>query len=94
LTLAADSVILNLLEVRNPIKTKKHMKKFLINYIPAVHEGQVNGDNKAYFYRVEIDEQFANRSEGDKSAGLSAKDTESGLWKRFRFDGIQSAVAI
>ena len=70
------------------------MKKFLINYIPAVHEGQVNSDNKAYFYRVEIDEQFANRSENDKSAGLAATDTESGLWKRFRFDGIQSAVAI
>ena len=51
------------------------MKKFLINYIPAVHEGQVNSDNKAYFYRVEIDEQFANRSENDKSAGLAAKDT-------------------
>ena len=69
------------------------MKKFLINYIPAVHEGQVNSDNKAYFYRVEIDEQFANRSEKDKAAGLAAKD-EGGLWNRFRFDGIQSAVAI
>ena len=69
------------------------MKKFLINYIPAVHEGQVNSDNKAYFYRVEIDEQFANRSQKDKAAGLAAKD-EGGLWKRFRFDGIQSAVAI
>ena len=69
------------------------MKKFLINYIPAVHEGQVNSNNKAYFYRVELDEQFANRSENDKSAGLSAKN-EDGFWKRFRFDGIQSAVAI
>jgi len=70
------------------------MKKFLINYIPAVHEGQVNNDNKAYFYRVEMEEQFANRNERDASAGMTAKDTESGLWKRFRWDGIQSAVAI
>ena len=70
------------------------MKKFLINYIPAVHEGQVNEDNKPYFYRVEMEEQFANRNERDTSAGMTAKDTESGLWKRFRFDGIQSAVAI
>jgi len=70
------------------------MKKFLINYIPAVHEGQVNSDNKAYFYRVEMEEQFANRNEADNSAGMTAKDTESGLWKRFRWDGIQSAVAI
>ncbi len=70
------------------------MKKFLINYIPAVHEGQVNHDNKAYFYRVEMEEQFANRNEADNSAGMTAKDTENGLWKRFRWDGIQSAVAI
>ena len=69
------------------------MKKFLINYIPAVHEGQVNSDNKSFFYRVEIDEQFANRSEKDRAAGLAAKD-EDGFWKRFRFDGIQSAVAL
>ena len=70
------------------------MKKFLINYIAAVHEGQVNSENKAYFYRVEMEEQFANRSEKDNSAGMTAKDTETGLWKRFRWDGIQSAVAI
>jgi hypothetical protein len=70
------------------------MKKFLINYIPAVHEGQVNNDNTAYSYKVELDQQFANHSERDNSAGMAAKDSESGLWKRFRFDGIQSAVAI
>ena len=70
------------------------MKKFLINYIPAVHEGQVNNGNKAYFYRVEMEEQFANRSENDTSAGMTAKDTESGLWKRVRWDGIKSAVAL
>jgi len=66
---------------------------FRFQYNPAVHEGQVNSDNEAYSYRVEIDEQFANRSENDKSAGLAAKN-EDGSWKRFRFDGIQSAVAI
>jgi len=70
------------------------MKKFLINYIPAVHEGQVNSDNKTFFYRVEMEEQFANRGEKDQSAGMTAKDTETGLWKRFRWDRIQSAVAI
>ena len=70
------------------------MKKFLINYIPAAHEGQVNSDNKTFFYRVEMEEQFANRGENDQSAGMTAKDTETGLWKRFRWDRIQSAVAI
>ena len=70
------------------------MKKFLINYIPAVHEGQVNSDNKTFFYRVEMEEQFANRGENDQSAGMTAKDTETGLGKRFRWDRIQSAVAI
>ena len=70
------------------------MKKFIINYTPAVHEGQVNSDNKTFFYRVEMDEQFANRAEGDTSAGMSAKETDSGLWKRFRWDRINSAVAV
>ena len=55
------------------------MKKFLINYIPAVHEGQVNSDNAAYSYKVELDQQFANRRESDNAAGMAAKDTESGL---------------
>jgi|TARA_R110001583_G_scaffold63488_2_gene185796 hypothetical protein len=70
------------------------MKKFLVNYIPAVHEGQENNEDKSFFYRVEMDEQFANRSEQDHAAGMSAKDTETGEWKRFRWDRIQSAVAL
>jgi hypothetical protein len=70
------------------------MKKFLVNYTPAVHEGQENNEDKSFFYRVEMDEQFANRSEQDHSAGMSAKDTETGEWKRFRWDRIQSAVAL
>jgi len=70
------------------------MKKFIINYVPAVHEGQENTEEKSYFYRVEMDEQFANREERDHSAGMSAKDAETGLWKRFRWDRIKTAVAI
>ncbi len=70
------------------------MKKFLVNYTPAVHEGQENADSKSFFYRVEMDEQFANREERDTSAGMSAKDTETGEWKRFRWDRINSTVAI
>ncbi len=75
-------------------KLKTVMKKFIINYVPAVHEGQENTEEKSYFYRVEMDEQFANREERDHSAGMSAKDTETGLWKRFRWDRIKTAVAI
>jgi hypothetical protein len=75
-------------------KLKTVMKKFIINYTPAVHEGQENTEEKSYFYRVEMDEQFANREERDHSAGMSAKDTETGLWKRFRWDRIKTAVAI
>jgi hypothetical protein len=41
-----------------------------------------------------MDEQFANREERDNSAGMSAKDIESGEWKRFRWDRINSTVAI
>ena len=70
------------------------MKKFLVNYTPAVHEGQENDNNNSFFYRVEMDEQFANRSEQDDSAGMAAKDTETGEWKRFRWVRIQSAVAL
>ena len=70
------------------------MKKFLVNYTPAVHEGQENADSKSFFYRVEMDEQFANNDERDNSAGMSAKDIESGEWKRFRWDRINSTVAI
>ena len=70
------------------------MKKFIINYTPAVHEGQDNTQEKSFNYRVEMDEQFANRSEGDTSAGISAKQSDSGEWKRFRWDRINSAVAV
>ena len=70
------------------------MKKFIINYTQAVHEGQENAQEKSFNYRVEMEEQFANRSEGDTSAGMSAKETDSGLWKRFRWDRINSAVAV
>jgi len=98
LTCSAVCGILNLLEVRNKKNKKqiknKVMKKFLINYTPAVHEGQENDSSKSFFYRVEMDEQFANRSENDNSAGMAAKDADSGLWKRFRWDRINSTVAI
>jgi hypothetical protein len=70
------------------------MKKFLVKYIPAVHEGQKNADNKSFAYSVEMEEQFANRKERDDSAGMSARDIDSGEWKRFRWDRIQSTVAI
>ena len=70
------------------------MKKFLVNYTPAVHEGQENADNKSFAYSVEMEEQFANREEHDDSAGMSARDIESGQWKRFRWDRINSTVAI
>tara|TARA_B100000519_G_scaffold9694_1_gene7638 strand:- start:280 stop:543 length:264 start_codon:yes stop_codon:yes gene_type:complete len=87
--LTSDAVcgIINLLKERV-------MKKFLINYRPAVHQGQENADNKSFAYSVEMEEQFANREERDDSAGMSARDIESGQWKRFRWDRINSTVAI
>ena len=95
MTLAAVCGIIRVLKEKEMNEQLKiRMKKFLVNYIPAVHEGQENKADKSYFYRVEMDEQFANRSEKDESAGMAAKDSESGLWKRFRWDRIQSAVAI
>ena len=73
---------------------KSLIKNIFVNYTPAVHEGQEIDQEKSFNYRVEMDEQFANRSEGDISAGMNAKDTESGEWKRFRWDRINSAVAV
>ena len=69
------------------------MRKFLIYYRPAVHEGRDNLKGLAFNYSVEIEEQFANREENDDCAGITAKCVETGEWKRFRWDCILSMVA-
>mgnify|MGYP004375724401 FL=1 len=69
------------------------MRNFLIYYRPAVHEGRDNLKGLAFNYSVEIEEQFANREENDDCAGITAKCTETGEWKRFRWDRILSMVA-
>ena len=69
------------------------MRNFLIYYRPAVHEGRDNLKGLAFNYSVEIEEQFANREENDDCAGITANCVETGEWKRFRWDRINSTVA-
>ena len=70
------------------------MRNFLIYYRPDVHQGRENTKGLAFNYNVEVEEQFANYSEQDKCAGITAKCTETGEWKRFRLDRILSMVAV
>ena len=74
------------------------MRNFLIYYRPAVHEGRENTKGLAFNYNVEVEEQFANRlnpscKADTVCAGITARCTETGEWKRFRWDCILSMVA-
>ena len=75
------------------------MRNFLIYYRPDVHEGRENTKGLAFNYSVEVEEQFANRlnpscKADTVCAGITAKCTETGEWKRFRWDRILSMVAV
>ena len=74
------------------------MRNFLIEYRPAVHEGRENLKGLVFNYTVEVEEQFANRQNPSCKAdtvcaGITARCTETGEWKRFRWDCILSMVA-
>ena len=67
---------------------------YLVNYKPRVHEGQENKEDKIYQYRVQMDDKFRNDENGEHFAGLSAKCLETNSFKRFRWDRLESIIAI
>ena len=74
------------------------MKKFLINYIPAVHEGQVNRAGLTFDYLGVIVDWFKNQTEGETFSGVTVElyDNEgpTGQTRRFRFDRMVGAENI
>lgn len=67
---------------------------FLVTYAPAKHEGSDNHTNEPYLYRVRISGNvFTNMEEGHKPVGISGM-TEDGEFKRFRWDRINTLVAL
>ena len=69
-----------------------NMNKLTINYGPEKHNGIENTDNSIFRYVVETDEPFENRSNGEKFAGFGGKCVETGEYKRFRWDRIESII--
>ena len=71
------------------------MKKFLINYIPAVHEGQVNRAGLVFDYLGVIVDHFRNTTNGETFSGVTVElhDNEgpTGQTRRFRFDRMVNA---
>tara|TARA_R110002096_G_C14096254_1_gene678302 strand:- start:220 stop:444 length:225 start_codon:yes stop_codon:yes gene_type:complete len=67
-------------------------EKFTIFYRPAQHQGQENIKGLTYKYRIELDEPFANITNGEQFAGIGGKCLETGDYKRFRMDRITSMV--
>ena len=67
-------------------------EKFTIFYRPAQHEGQENINSHTYKYRIELDEPFANITNGESFAGIGGKCLETGDYKRFRMDRITSLI--
>ena len=66
----------------------------LVNYRPEVHEGQKNMEDKTYQYRVRMTDKFSNRTNSERFAGLSATCLETGAFKRFRWDRLESVISI
>ena len=67
---------------------------FLVTYAPAKHEGDENYRNEPFLYRVRISGNvFTNMEEGNKPVGISGM-TEDGEFKRFRWDRINTLVAL
>ena len=63
-------------------------EKFEIYYRPAIHHGKENKNNDLIVYRIELDEPFENRTEGEKFSGIGGTCTRTGEYKRFRMDRV------
>lgn len=82
-------------ELRNPPhfrlnETGPEKNRLAINYGPEKHNGIENTNNSVFRYVIETDEPFENRSNGEKFAGFGGKCIETGDYKRFRWDRIES----
>ncbi len=62
---------------------------FEIYYRPAQHDGVKNQENYMHSYKIELDEPFANRTNGETFAGIGGKCMETGDYKRFRMDRVE-----
>ena len=62
---------------------------FDIYYRPTTHDGEENTGNLMHSYQIELDESFANRTNGEKFAGIGGKCMETGEYKRFRMDRVE-----
>ena len=60
-----------------------------IYYRPETHNGVKNEGNYMHIYQIELDEPFANRSNGEKFAGIGGTCVETGEYKRFRMDRVE-----
>ena len=65
-----------------------------IFYRPENHNGVINKNNDIFNYRIELDESFANRSNGEKFAGIGGTCTETGQYKRFRMDRLEAMLPV
>ena len=65
-----------------------------IFYRPEIHNGVKNHKNYMHCYRIELDESFENRSNGEKFAGIGGTCTETGQYKRFRMDRLEGMYPV
>ncbi len=66
-------------------------RRYLINYTPERHEGEVNDTNETYLYDVEITDFMQNWATGERFAGFSGKIRDG--FRSFRWDRVISIVA-
>ena len=65
--------------------------RYLINYTPERHNGQLNKDSKTFLYDVEIIDFMQNWSTGEHFAGFTGKLRDG--FRSFRWDRVVSIVA-
>ena len=77
------------------IKPADHMyrqkNRYLINYTPVRHNGELNKDGKTFLYDVEITDFMQNWTTGEHFAGFSGKIQDG--FRSFRWDRVVSIVA-
>ena len=66
--------------------------RFAMCYNPAKHEGVDNVRNKTYMYYIDIDGEVLT-NKGHKG-GFVAHDRDSNSVKAFRWDRVQSLIAL
>ena len=69
-----------------------NMSRFAVRYRPNKHEGEENKSGKEFFYWLKVDgDYFTNAG---KPVGFVAYDENSESIKSFRWDNVQSMIAL